>query len=325
ADLPELVESFARVLDIAGLRPGDLVHNSFPYLGVHPIGHMFGHALRERGLGNIFAGSGANTPTDAQVQMLFDLRPTVWMGIGSYLNHLGHRAEALGYDPATSSIRRTISSAEPLSPAKRARMQDVWGAELFDCYGMTECSMMGAECARHDGLHIWTDMFAVEILDPDGQPLPAGEVGDVIVTPFHSASAIPFLRWASGDRGALEPDCDCRYAVFPRLKLTDRTVGFTKVRGVNLNNSEVEDKLLTLPAVADYMVTVATVDMVDRLGIEIEIRDLSDSQVVIDLVRRKIGTAFEVRPDVSVLERGTIAARLEADVKQVRVRDLRSQ
>lgn len=325
ADLPELVESFARVLDIVGLGPGDLVHNSFPYLGVHPIGHMFGHALRERGVGNIFAGSGANTPTDAQVRILFDLRATAWMGIGSYLNHLGHRAETLGYDPAAAGLRRTISSAEPLTPAKRARMQDVWGAELFDCYGMTECSLMGAECAHHDGLHIWTDMFAVEILNPDGQPVPAGEVGDVVVTPLHSASSIPFLRWVSGDRGSLEADCDCQYAMFPRLKLTDGTVGFIKVRGVNINHSELQDKLLTLPAVADYMVTVVTEGTLDRLGIEIEIRDASEPQVVADVVLREIGATFEVRPEVTLLARGTIAARLEGEVKQVRVRDLRSQ
>jgi len=49
------------------------------------------------------------------------------MGIGSSINILGHRAEAAGYDPATSSLRRIISSAEPLTPAKRAWIERMWG------------------------------------------------------------------------------------------------------------------------------------------------------------------------------------------------------
>lgn len=323
-DFPDLIESFARVLDMAGLGPGDLVHNSFPYLGVHPIGHMFGHAMRDRGCGNIFAGSGSNTASDVQIELLFSMQPTAWMGIGSYLNQLGHRADAAGHSTAGTSLRRIISSAEPLTPAKRSKMEGTWGAELFDCYGMTECSMMGAECDRHAGLHIWTDMFLVEILDTDtGQPLPAGEVGAVVVTPFHSSSGIPFLRWASGDLGALEPDCDCAYRAFPRLKLAARTLGFSKVRGININHNDLEDRLFRLPPVADFMVTVLTADLADRLQIEIEPARGQDPEDAADTVRRDIAAAFELQPEVVVLARGTVAARLETEVKQVRFRDRR--
>lgn len=324
-DLPALIESFTRILDMTGIDRGSLVHNSFPFLGAHPIGHMFGHALRDRGCGNVFAGSGANTPTETQVRLLFEQRPTAWLGIGSYLNILGHRAEAMGYSPATSSLRTIVSSAEPLTPARRARMRSVWGgAEVYDCYGMTECSMMGGECARHDGLHVWTDLFQMEILDPDTlKPLPDGEVGAVVVTPFHSARAIPFLRWWSGDLGTLEPGCDCAYAAFPRLRLAARTVGFTKVRGVNINYVELEETLLGLDAVADYLVRITTTELGDRLLIEVEPAAGQRPTVVTATVVERITAAYEVRPDVTVVARGSIAERLERDVKQVRVRDER--
>lgn len=324
-DLPALVESFTRILDLAGVAPGSLVHNSFPFLGAHPIGHMFGHALRDHGCGNVFAGSGANTPTETQVRLMFELKPAAWMGIGSYLNILGHRAEAMGYDPAASSLKTIISSAEPLTPARRARMQKVWGgAELFDCYGMTECSMMGGECGRHDGLHVWTDLFQVEIVDPNTlHPLPYGEVGAVIVTPLHSARSIPFLRWWSGDLGSLEPGCDCTYAAFPRLRLAARTVGFAKVRGVNINYVELEETLLRLDAVADYLVRVTGDDVNDRLVIDVEAAPGQPSEAVRSLVTDRVAATYEVRPDVTVVPRGTIAERLEKEVKQVRVRDER--
>lgn len=325
-DLADLIESFARVLDMAGLGPGDLVHNSFPYLGVHPIGQMFGHAMRDRGCGNIFAGSGSNTASDVQLELLFTMRPTAWMGIGSYLNQLGHRADAAGYSPADTSLRRIVSSAEPLTPAKRARMESTWGAELFDCYGMTECSMMGAECDRHDGLHIWTDLFLVEILDPaTGRPLPHGETGAVVVTPCHASSGIPFLRWASGDLGALEPDCDCRYRAFPRLKLAARTLGFSKVRGINVNHNDMEDRLFSLVAVADFMVSVESTELQDQLRIEIEPARGHVAEDAVETVRRDIAAAFELQPVVSLLPRGTVAARLDTEVKQVRFRDRRGE
>lgn len=325
-DLPALVESFTRVLRLAGIRPGDVVHNSFPFLGVHPIGHMFGHAMLEYGCGNIFAGSGGNTPSDVQVDLIMRLRPSAWMGIGSYINILGHRAEATGYDPASSSLRQIVSSAEPLTPAKRDRITRMWGgAELFDSYGMTECSMMGGECDRHDGLHIWTDLFLVEIVDEEtGAVLPNGEVGSVVVTPLHSASSIPFLRWSSGDIGALEPDCDCTYAMFPKLRLAARTVGFSKVRGVNVNHNDLEDALLRIDAVADYRARVVSVDVDDRLQIDIEVSPALDPAVAVERVSTDIAAAFEIKADVTVLERGTIARQLESDVKQVRIRDERA-
>lgn len=325
ADLPALTESFRRTLVLAGIRPGELVHNSFPYAGVHPIGHMFGHALKEMGSGNIFAGSGANTPSEAQVALLFTLHPTVWIGIGSYLTQLGHRAELAGHDPRTSQLRVALSSAEPLTPAKRRRLEQTWDIELFDCYGMTECSMMGAECRNHDGLHVWTDLFQLEILDEATlQPVEPGTDGLIVVTPFHSMGGIPFVRWSPGDIGRLELGCDCEHAQYPRLRLGSRTVGFSKVRGVNINHNDLEDVLLTSDAVADYMVTVQTTGTTDEVLIELEAGDRGDADALPEEVVRTVTHHFEVRPRVELLARGTIAGRLEKDIKQVRVRDHRS-
>lgn len=321
-DFPALIESFARVLDVTGIGRGDLVHNSFPFLGMHPIGHMFGNALRDRGCGQISAGSGANTPTEVQVGLIYDLRPRAWLGIGSYINILGHRAEAMGYDPASSPLRTIVSSAESLTPAKRARMEHLWNAELFDSYGMTECSMMGCECNQHNGLHIWTDLFLVEILDPvSWRPLPVGEPGVIVVTPLHSMAAIPFLRWASGDIGAIEPGCSCLHGMFPRLRLAARTMGFSKVRGININHNDMEDLLLGIDTLADYLVRVETHDLDDRLLIDVEAAPGCDQATVADVVRRRIEAAFELKPDIALVDRGTIAVRLESDVKQVRFRD----
>ena len=325
ADYGPLLESFKRTLDMAGVGPGDLLHNSFP-LGAHPLGHMFCYASLALGAGCLPAGSGHNTPTETQIQLLFDLKPTVWAGLASYLVHMGHVAESMGRDPRSAGLRLIVNSGEALTPAKRERIEATWGARLVSQYGMSECSMMGGECEAADGFHVWTDMFVLEILDPaTWDPVPPGEVGMVVVTPIHNSHSTPFLRWASGDMASLHEDCSCRgpYSVFPRLRLAGRTAGFIKVKGVNINDQELEDVLLRVGGLADFMAWVETMEGSDRLRVEIETAEGLEPAAGRAQVAQRIAAIFEVRPVVESLPRGTIAKRLEADVKQVRVRDVR--
>ena len=76
----------------------------------------------------------------------------------------------------------------------------MWGAEVFDVFGMSEAGLMGAENSAHDGIHIWTDMYVIEVVDPEtGRTVPEGDVGTLCVTPLWTNHATPFLRWNSGD------------------------------------------------------------------------------------------------------------------------------
>ena len=88
-----------------------------------------------------------------QLQLIQKLKPTVWMGMSSYGLHLANLAEAEGIDLAGSSVRKILCTAEPLSEAKRTKLARAWGAEVYDAFGMTECTMMGAESEARDGFH----------------------------------------------------------------------------------------------------------------------------------------------------------------------------
>jgi len=107
--------------------------------------------------------------------------------------------------------------------------------------------------------------------------------------------------------------------------LAARTVAFSKVRGVNINHNDMEDLLLSLPVVADYMVTVITDEFRDELRIEIENTSDVDAHSSINEVTTHVYSRFELHPKVDVLPRGTIAKRLETEVKQVRFRDTRRE
>src|SRR6266850_2302749 len=137
--------AFARTYDCAGAERGERAHISFP-LGIHPVGQVFARCAASRGITVNWAGSGASTPSALQLELIQRLKPTIWLGMSSYALHLANLAEARGLELKVDKI---MTSAEPVSQAKRDKIERTWGAKLTDTFGMTEAGMMGAE-SRED-------------------------------------------------------------------------------------------------------------------------------------------------------------------------------
>jgi len=220
-----------------------------------------------------------------------------------------------------------MCTAEPLSPAKREKLASMWGAEVFDCFGMTEASMMGAEGGGSDGYRVWTDLFFVEVVDPmSNEPVPEGTPGMLVVTPLWSFTGTPFLRWSSGDIVTWREDDDGSiFGVFPLLKHTHRTAGFFKVRGVNIEHSEFEDFMFRSSNVADFKAEVINAGDLDEFVLSIELRQGFDRSDVIDSLVQRIKLKFGLTPQVNLLERGTLAREFESTVKAPRFVDRRRQ
>jgi len=163
ADLPYCMLGFDRTFQCVGFEKGDICHMSLP-LGVHPAGQMWARSAENLGIGAVWAGSGASTPSAVQLSLIARLKPTILLTMSSYGLHLANLAEAQGMDLRRSSIRKILSTAEPRSQAKREKLARMWGAEVLDCFGMTEGSMMGAEGPGTEGYRIWTDLFFIEVI-----------------------------------------------------------------------------------------------------------------------------------------------------------------
>ena len=106
---------FRRAFAVVGATPDDLVHVSFP-LGIHPVAHLYARAGEDLGIGTIWCGSGSNTASLMQLELIRELKPTIWAGMGSYGLHLANLAEANGIDLAQSS-----GAARSSSPPSRSR------------------------------------------------------------------------------------------------------------------------------------------------------------------------------------------------------------
>jgi phenylacetate-CoA ligase len=326
-DLPYCLMSFARNLIAPNLGKKDTAQVSFP-LGIHPVGHAYARACQQHEIGVNWAGAGNSTPSAAQLDLINRLQPSVWMGMSSYGIHLANMAEDQGLDLAGSSVKTIMTSAEPMSDTKRAKISRMWGAEVWDGFGMTECGMMGGESQARDGFHIWTDLFDVEVIDLDtGFPVAEGEEGSLVVTPLFTNNATPFIRWSSGDIVTYKEfgdDSDGPYGVFPVVKHAHRTVGFFKVRGININHPELEDFLFNYENLVDFKAEIVSVNDLDVLRLSIEVLHSGNPNELARRITEDTKNKFETTPDVVVLERGTLAKEFESSVKAPRFLDLRN-
>ncbi len=153
-------------------------------------------------------------------------RPSVLVAYTNPLYELAREIERRGL--SMHSPRSVIVGAEKIYDYQRQLIEKVFDAPVFETYGSREFTLIGAECERHNGLHVTSELLLVEIVDDEGQPVPAGQEGDIVVTDLFNV-AMPFVRYAIGDRGIAETGrCDCGRGL-PRLReVTGRKLDLVK-------------------------------------------------------------------------------------------------
>ena len=145
---------------------------------------------------------------DMQLQLLMDLKVTCLGATASMALLLAEEVERHGLRDRLA-LRKVIFGAEPHSLKMRRAFTEKLGLEAaYDIAGMTEMygPGTGLNCEVGEGIHYWADLFLVEIIDPATlQPLPAGEVGEMVVTSL-CKEAVPLVRYRTHDLTRLIPE-----------------------------------------------------------------------------------------------------------------------
>lgn len=184
----------ARALFAAGFRAGEMVHNSFAY-HLTPGGWILDAGARRLGCAVVPAGVGA---TDQQAQAIAHLRPAGWCGTPDYLKVILDKGAELGLD--LSSISKALVSGGALFPSLRQEYAER-GVAVRQCYATAELGLIAYETPAEEGMVVDEDVI-LEIVRPGtGDPLPEGEVGEVVVTSFNPV--YPLIRFATGDLSAV--------------------------------------------------------------------------------------------------------------------------
>jgi phenylacetate-CoA ligase len=186
----------ARAVYAAGFRAGHIVHNSFAY-HLTPGGfilesgaHALGCAVIPGGVGN----------TEQQLDAIAHYRPQGYVGTPDFLKILLDTAQSAGKD--ASSIKRALVSGAAL-PASLRQELGHRGVAVLQCYATAELGVVAYESDARDGI-IVNETVIVEIVRPGtGDPVPEGEVGEVVVTSFNPD--YPMIRFGTGDLSAVMP------------------------------------------------------------------------------------------------------------------------
>ena len=136
------------------------------------------------------------------------VRPSFLIGYGGGVLEFARRAAQLGL-PVVPPKAIAVTAA-PLSHGVRHEIQQTLGAPCYDHYRSAEIPWIGGECAHRSGLHIFSDVRTVEILDDHGKRIAApGVEGEVVVSDLTNR-VFPIVRYRLGDVSSFrDGDCAC--------------------------------------------------------------------------------------------------------------------
>ncbi len=322
-DLDLWGEVMARVLCCAGARPDDIIQIAYGY-GLFTGGLGFHYGALKMGLTIIPASSGQ---TKRQIKLMTDFKPRILACTPSYCLYMAEEAREMGVNPRDSSWEVGVFGAEPWGEEMRREIEKAWNMLATDVYGLSEIIGPGVaqECTHKNGLHIFSDVFYPEVIDPKtGKHVKEGEKGELAITAL-TKKGIPLLRYRTRDIVSMTyAKCKCG-RTSPRIsKITGRTDDMIIVRGINVFPSQIEHVLLGIEGTQPHyqLVVDRKTGGLDDLEVLVEVEnkffsdEIKKLQELSEKIRREIESVLGVSAKVKLVEPKTIA-RSEGKAKRV--------
>jgi phenylacetate-CoA ligase len=322
-DIDTWASLVARSIRASGGRPGDIVHVAYGY-GLF-TGGLGAHYGAERLGCTVVPMSGGQT--EKQVQLIHDLEPDIIMATPSYMLLLAEECGRQNLEARATSLKVAICGAEPWTEPMRRQIEAAFEIDAVDIYGISEVMGPGVanECIEtKDGPVIWEDHFYPEIIDPEtGRPVPEGELGELVFTSL-TKEALPIIRYRTRDLTRLLPPT--ARSMRRMAKVMGRSDDMLIIRGVNVFPSQIEEIILSIPALGPhYLLEVTRAAHLDAVTILVECADGVELQAVAACVERelvqKVKSYVGISVQVRLANRGSIERRTG---KAKRVMDMRN-
>lgn len=209
-------------------------------------------------------------------------------------------ASGVAYNPVIqrmarkSSVKKLLMGGGFLSAGRRKLLENVWEAECYNMFGMSEMfGPMAGECRQKNGLHYLDSYLMIEIVDPvTGKPVEEGRPGVAVYTTLWD-KGFPLLRyWTDDIMYITREKCSCG-SKYPRLFCLGRLTDCYKIDGSYVFPENLENILFAHGFIGEYIAenteegflvkTEGVEDSFDQL-MEKEIRELFHADVQIDIV-----------------------------------------
>ncbi len=288
---------WAPALLAAGFHPGDIVFNAFSY-HLTPAGAMFEEGLWAVGCSVIPGGVGNQ---EQQVAVMHCLKANGYLGLPSYLKALMDKAADLNLE---LGVKKAFCTAEPLPPSLR-RWFNERGIIARQGYATAECGNLGYECEMEDGWHIPEDAI-IQVCDlSNGQPLPAGQVGEIVVTLFMPEYAL--VRFGTGDLSSLnlEP-CKCGRISARLMGWQGRVGDAVKVRGLFLHPRQLAELMKRFPEVAGWQAVITRQEHKDFLTLRVVPGEQGAAEDLTERIAAAARDAIKLHPTVEIASSETL-------------------
>jgi phenylacetate-CoA ligase len=293
-DWVDLEQRYARKW--VGISSSDTFLVRTPY-ALMITGHLAHAAARSHGATVVPADNRSLAmPYSRVVRVLHDLGVTLTWSMPTETLLWVAAARAAGYRPERDfpALRALFVGGEPLSPARRHRISELWGVPVVEEYGSTETGSLAGECP--DGrLHLWADRAIFEVLRPGtGELAPAGR-GQLVVTPLYR-EAMPLLRYNLEDEVEVSYDgCGCGWHL-PSVRVLGRSAFGYQVGTHTVTQHWLEELVFRLPVEYDALFWRARAELT-ALRVEIEVppqhRAAATARLTAD-IRAELGVEVQV-------------------------------
>jgi phenylacetate-CoA ligase len=309
-DLDQSATLIARCLIMTGTRKGDTLQNMMTY-GLFTGGLVMHYGAEKVGVLVVPAGPGNS---DRQIALMRDFETTVFHMTPSYALYLASIFQERGIDPRRDlHLKRAYLGAEPYSEETRKKIEQIYGIDVYNSYGLTEMNGPGVafECQYKNGMHVWEDHFFIEIINPDtGEVLDEGEEGELVLTSL-SREAMPLIRYRTRDiTKIISGTCECGRTHRRISRILGRSDDMFVVKGVNIFPQQIEQVLMGIKGVAqNYQIVL---DAYDHLTVNVEISiGLFDGNIehLLQLqseIADKVRASILVKPKVELHEPGSL-------------------
>ncbi|HUI45018.1 MAG TPA: AMP-binding protein [Nitrospirota bacterium] len=247
---------------------------------------------------------------ESHLEIIKRMKPTVLVGVPTFLVKLGQFIRVQDIDPASVGVGKLICIGEPIRDRDLeflrigADLEAVWGASLYSTYASSETITSFCECTAQKGGHLHPELGIVEIVNEAGALLPAGGVGEVVMTPL-SIEAMPLLRFRTGDMSFLmhEP-CSCGRNSSRLGPILGRKKQMIKFRGTTLYPNSIYTVLDSFPEVGEYYVSASSdYDLSDVVTVHVALKDASCTA---EMIMDKLQAHLRVRPEVVIADEETV-------------------
>lgn len=190
------------------------------------------------------------------------LKPTVLVGVPSFIKKFGQELKKSGYNVKNSSVKKIFCIGESirdesLKPSGTGQIiEELFNAKTYSTYAATELSVAYCECEKQEGNHAHPELVYTEIVDPNGKPVEDGEIGELVATPL-GVEGMPLLRYRTGDiTFKVKGSCECGRNSDRIGPILSRKSQMLKLQGTTVYPLTITNTLDEIDSVEDYILVI---------------------------------------------------------------------